>query len=105
MSEDFPKMGLDAVTSGLVNISGIRVPYTIPKAKGTMGRGSSPTGVKKNHANVMIHEANGPTFRPVTTRAPQTCPEAGATQRNTRFIPSSVGNRDFWAGRAASNKA
>lgn len=99
----FPKMGDEWITKNLINCSGDRSPYTITVGKKTEGRGASPTGVKKNrNNNGMIHEANGPTFRPVTTLYKQNAAEASATQRNTKLVPNAIGDRDFWAARQYS---
>jgi hypothetical protein len=98
----FPKMGDEWITDNLINCSGDRSPYTITVGKKTQGRGASPTGVKKNRGASMINEAHGPTFRPVTTLYAQNAAEASATQRNTRIVPSALGDRDFYAARQYS---
>lgn len=98
----FPKMGDEWITKNLINCSGNRSPYTTPIPKKTEGRGASPTGVKKNRGASMINEAHGPTFRPVTTLYKQNAAEASATCRNTKLVPSAVGDRDFWAARQYS---
>jgi hypothetical protein len=101
----FPKMGDEEITKNVINASGDRSPYTVSVGRKTMGRGASPTGTKVNRGKTMIHEANGPTFRPVTTLYKQNAAEASATQRNTRVVPSALGSRDFWAARSAKNEA
>lgn len=96
VSSSFPKMGDDGMT-GLVNVSGQRSPYTMPQArKGPTSpdMGGSPAS---HRGSTMLHEGNGPTFRPVASQVYAT--EYAATGRNTRMVPSAVGNRDFWAAR------
>lgn len=82
----------------VMNMSGQRSPYTMPEArKGPMnddigGGGAGGLG------HTMIHEAHGPTFRPVATRG--WAADYAATGRAIHTVPSAVGNRDFWDRRA-----
>lgn len=97
----FPKMGDEGIPHSFINMSGQRSPYTQTVPKKTMGRGASPTGTKANRGGKLI-EPGGPHFRPVTTLYRQNAAEASATQRNTRIMPSALGDRDFWKGRKAA---
>jgi len=95
-TSSFEKMG-DSGYEGLMNMSGERSPYTMPQArKGptTPDMGGSPAG---GRGSSMIHEAHGPTFRPVASQS--YAAEYPETGRGMRQVPSSVGNRDFWASR------
>lgn len=96
----FPKMGDTSITDGLVNVSGNRSPYTmqVPR-KGPLGD-TGQESQKTNRSASMIHEAHGPTFRPVATTCFPNAPEASQTQRGLRTVPSSVGSRDFWDNRS-----
>ena len=99
-TSSFEKMG-DSGYEGLMNMSGERSPYTMPQArKGptTPDMGGSPAG---GRGSSMIHEAHGPTFRPVASQS--YAPEYPETGRGMRTVASSVGNRDFWASRAGDN--
>jgi hypothetical protein len=100
MSAQFPTMGEYPLEGGLVNMSGERSAYTTPEArKGPSADAmDGPTGHKG--AISMSGEHNGPRFRPMTTICYPNTPEAGATGRGMRTLPSSVGNRDFWDRRA-----
>lgn len=95
-SSDFPKMG-ETAYDGLMNMSGQRSPYTIPQAR--KGPTSPDTGGenKSNRSAAMLHEGMGPTFRPVASKVQGS--EYPETGRGMRTVPSSVGNRDFWASR------
>lgn len=95
----FEKMGDRGIPDSVVNMSGDRSAYTKLVGRKTMGRGKSPTGVKKNRGRNMIHEAHGPTFRPVTTLYKANAAAANDTQRNTRLMRPAMGDRDFWAKR------
>jgi len=93
----FEKMG-DSIPHSVVNLSRSS-PYTKTVSKNTKGRGKSPTGAKANRGATVIHEAHGPQFHISATLYHQNAPEASAVQRNTRLLPTAVGNRDFWAQR------
>lgn len=100
-TSSFPKMGDSSITDGLVNVSGNRSPYTtaVPR-KGPAGDSFPGEGTKANRSANQIHEAHGPTFRPVATTCFPNAPEAAQVQRGLRTVPSSVGNRDFWDRRS-----
>lgn len=99
ITTSFPKMGDDGIPDSVVNMSGDRSAYTKLVGRKTEGRGASPTGVKKNRGKSMIHEANGPQFRPTTTLYVQNAATASDTQRNTRIMKPAMGDRDFWSKR------
>lgn len=101
-SSVFEKMG-DGGYDQLMNMSGQRSPYTTPQArKGptTPDMGGGNGSVRRGATE--IHEAHGPTFRPVATRG--FAPEYPDTGRAVRTVPSAVGNHDFWDARASSNE-
>lgn len=94
----FPKMGDEGIPNSFVNMSGDRSgAYTTLVGRKTMGRGKSPTGVKKNRGRTMINEAHGPTFRPVATLYKANAASANDTQRNTKLMKPAMGDRDFWS--------
>ena len=98
-TSSFPTMG-DSGYEGLVNMSGDRSPYTKarPRQGATMDdTGGSPAG---GRGSGMVHETMGPCFQPVASRVQS--PEYPETGRGMRIVPSSIGNRDFWAARAAN---
>lgn len=100
-TSEFPKMGDDGM-AGVVNMSGQRSPYTQERPRSgptTPDMGGSPAG---GRSSTMIHEAHGPTFRPVASKVQGS--EYPDTGRGMRTVASSVGNRDFWASRAGSNE-
>jgi hypothetical protein len=77
---------------------------TITVAKGTQGRGKSPTGTTGHRSSTMIHEANGPACTIKATLYKQNAAEAGLQQRNVRTMPSAIGNRDFWSARQTTGQ-
>lgn len=98
-SSDFPVMG-EGVAEHIMNMSRKRSSYTTMVAKKTMGRGKSPTGSTGGvRGSTLIHEANGPACCVKATLYKQNAAEASMTERNTKLVPSAVGNRDFWAKR------
>jgi hypothetical protein len=103
-SSDFPVMG-ESVAQHIMNMSRKRSPYTTAVKKKTQGRGASPTGRTggvKSHA--LIHEANGPACTVKATLYKQNAAEASTVLRNTKMMPSAVGNRDFWVKRQYGQK-
>jgi hypothetical protein len=100
-TSNFPKMGDDGMTS-LVNMSGQRSPYTMPEGRKGPGSPDLGGGGAGGRGSTMIHEAHGPQFRPVASKVYAT--EYAATGRNTRQVPSAVGNRDFWAARSLAGE-
>lgn len=103
VSEQFPAMGEMPLVGSVVNISGNRSPYTqvVPR-KGAASDRDPSAGTATHRGRSMIHEAHGPTFRPMTTVFYPNAPERSGTGRGMRTVPSAVGNRDFWNDRAAS---
>ena len=97
----FEKMG-DSGYAGLVNMSGDRSPYTTPVArKGptTPDVGGGGAGGRANGG--VLHEGMGPQFRPISSHL--YAEDYAATGKHIRQVPSSVGNRDFWNARAATD--
>lgn len=96
----FPKMGEEPLTNHLVNASGDRSRYTTPVGrKGPAGDSESEPATRRG-ATSMNGEHNGPRFAPVATISYPNAPEASATGRGMRTVPSAIGNRDFWDRRA-----
>jgi hypothetical protein len=87
----FAKMGDEGIPSSVVNMSGQRSPYTQTVPKKTQGRGASPTGKKVNRGQSMIHEANGPACKIVTTLYKANAASANDTQRNVKYMPPAMG--------------
>lgn len=107
---DFPTMG-DSLVKSVLNLSGKRSPYTKTMPKGTMGRGSSPTGKYAYRSHTMIHEANGPHCHVQATLYKANSSEANDTLRNTKMMPKAmerpdrVGSaKDFWSKRMFGQK-
>lgn len=100
-TSSFEKMG-DSGYEGLMNMSGQRSPYTMPQARSGPTTPDMGGENKANRSATMIHEAHGPTFRPVASQSYQS--EYPETGRSMRTVPSAVGNRDFWAARGNSNQ-
>ena len=68
-------------------------------AKGTEGRGKSPTGTMASRSSTKIHEAQGPRCTVKATLYKSNAAEASQTQRNVRIMPSAAGVGDFWKKR------
>jgi len=100
-SGPFPTMGDEGIPSSIVNISGERSPYTKVAPKGGAPTGPDVTSTNGHAGSTVIRDAQGPTQRPVTTICYPNAPEA-STPRGVRVMPSAIGNRDFWAARAAA---
>ena len=79
--------------------------YTKSVAKGTMGRGSSPTGTMASRSSVKLSESNGPKCTIVASLYKPNAAEASATQRNTYTVPSKAGVGDFWQERARQGQS
>lgn len=89
----FPKMG-DGIPHSVCNLSrGSENTHSVPRQ--TMGRGASPTGVKKNRGSSLKGESAAPAFRPVARLYGQNAAEASMTQRRTYIIKSAAGGGDF----------
>lgn len=98
-TSSFEKMG-DSGYEGLMNMSGQRSPYTMPEGRSGPTTPDMGGQNKDNRGSSMIHEAHGPTFRPVASQS--FAPEYPETGRGMRQVPSAVGNRDFWEARAGN---
>lgn len=90
----FPKVGDNGVIESVVNVSGQRSPYTKAVPKKTGGRGASPTGKAANKSGYQISEANGPRCNISVPMYAQNAAEASMTERNTKFVSSTMGNAD-----------
>lgn len=103
MTSQFPKMGDMPLVGNVVNVSGrgSRYTQTVPR-KGPANDKDPSIGTAAHRGQTMIHEAHGPTFRPMTTIDYPNAPERKGTGRGMRTVPSSVGNRDFWTDRSVS---
>lgn len=89
----FPTMGTVAAP---VNASAAPSRNTHLVAK-KPGPGGMLEGATARHRSARMNETNGPQHRiTASAYAPMTSPEAGATYRNVRLVPSTLGNRDFW---------
>lgn len=70
--------------------------YTISVPRGTMGRGSSPTGSTGNRGSSLIRNADGPKCHIVATLYKPNAAEANMTQKRTYNVPSKAGEGDFY---------
>jgi hypothetical protein len=96
----------DNVLSYVGSGSPSRPQYGTLEAKGTMGRGSSPTGTKANRGATMIKEANGPKCTITGVLYKANAAEASATERNVRIMPSAASaESDFWKARKVTGQA
>lgn len=95
-TSSFEKMG-DSGYEGLMNMSGQRSPYTIDQARKGPTSPDQGGGGAGGRGQSMIHEAQGPTFRPVASKVQGS--EYPDTGRSIRTVASALGNRDFWAAR------
>lgn len=78
--------------------------YTSMTPKGTLGRGSSPTGKKVNRSNIQISEANGPKCHIVSKLYEKNAASSGDQGRNLRIMPSAAGVSDFQKARALTGQ-
>jgi len=101
----FPKVGDNILTYVGDGCAHPDPKYTKMMPKGTMGRGSSPTGTTGNRSANMIHEAHGPACCIKATLYKPNAAEASATQRNVKIMPSAVGVNDFWKSKRTYNQA
>ncbi len=79
--------------------------YTKSMARGTMGRGSSPTGTAAHRSGTKINEATGPRCCVKATLYKANAAEASTTQRNVKIMPSAAGIGDFWKSKRTYNQA
>lgn len=102
MTTNFPSMGEHPLEGNIVNISGRESRNTILAPRhAPSGDGQNAGGTAHRGAISMNGEHNGPRFRPVATLYKQNAAAASDTGRGMRTVPSSLGNRDFWASRQA----
>lgn len=92
----FEKMGDDIVNSVVGSVMARQSPNTISvPRKGPTGSQEPATA---NHRSQVL-ERHGASLHPTATLYKQNAAEASATMRNTRMVPSAIGNRDFYAKR------
>ena len=96
---DFPTVGNSVLSYVGCGGAAKRSKYTIPVSKGTMGRGSSPTGKAAIRGSNKIEEASGPRCTVVAKLYEKNAAEASNSQRNVRLMPSAAGVGDFWKKR------
>lgn len=68
-------------------------------ARGTQGRGASPTGTTGIRSHHKIQEAQGPRCYIAAKLYESNAAEASQVQRNVRIMPSATGVGDFWKKR------
>lgn len=93
----FPTMGTSVATS-VVNVSGTPSNKTKRVPKKGNSKGGMLEAVTASHRQGVL-ERLGAQLRPTAALYAPNAAEAGLTQRNTRVVPSAIGNRDFWAKR------
>lgn len=94
----FPTMGESIPKGGVVNVSGAPSRNTKARKKGNAS-GGMIAAATANHRPA-IQQRMGAQLHPSATLYAPNAAEAGLVQRNTRIIPSAIGNRDFWAKRS-----
>jgi hypothetical protein len=94
----FPTQGQIAAP---VNASGAPSGNTSLRPKGGAA-GGMLDGATANHRQG-TYEPHGAAFKIKATLYAPNAAEASATQRNLRIVPSAIGNRDFYAARAAAS--
>ena len=102
---DFPTVGptpLNFVGSGKPQKAS---KYTMSTPKGTLGRGSSPTGSSGIRGSSLIHNADGPKCHIVATLYKPNASEASMTQKRTYTVPSKAGTGDFYMERARQGQS
>lgn len=93
---NFPKMGTEAASVN--NVSGApSANTTLISKKGNAKGGAPDASTKANRKGVL--ERNGFKGAPQATISYPNAPEANATLRNVRLVPSAIGNRDFYLKR------
>ena len=91
----FPKMGTSNARAN--NVSGAPSKNTKPvRKKSTVS--AKPEAATASHRQG-VQERLGFKGAPQTTMSYPTAPEASQTLRNTRVVPSAIGNRDFYLKR------
>jgi hypothetical protein len=79
--------------------------HTIQIARGTEGRGSSPTGKSAVRGSRLIQEANGPKCHIVAKLyESNAAAAANEQQRQVKIMPSVAGISDFWKARSATGQ-
>lgn len=94
----FVKMGESIPRGGVVNVSGAKSKNTKLRPKGNASGGMIAAATANHRAG--IQERMGAQLHPSATLYKANAAESSNTQRNTRIVPSALGNRDFWAKRS-----
>lgn len=94
-SGDFPTVGTSVARSVSARpaLRGTAVPKT-----GNSKGGFAEAATAKHRAN--IQERLGAKLRPTAVLYAVNAAAANDTYRNVRYVPSAIGNRDFWNKRA-----
>jgi|SRR6185437_5168685 len=95
---DFPTVG-DSVLSYVARNGSGKPNKGKLVAKGTEGRGKSPTGTMAIRGSSKIQEAQGPRCCVKAKLYSANAAQASETQRNVRIVPSAAGVGDFWKKR------
>lgn len=93
----FPKMGTEAAHAVAAADYSPNLKF---RPRGTTAGGSMPPDAGTAGSRTGQQERLGATFAPKVLMSSPQAPEAGQNLRNTRLVPSAVGNRDFWLKRA-----
>lgn len=93
----FPTQGQIAAP---VNASAAPSANTVARPKGGASGGMLDGATASHRQGVLA--PHGAAFKITTALYKQNAAEASATQRNVRIVPSAIGNRDFYAARAAA---
>ena len=92
----FEKMGDSIIDQVVGNVMARQSPNTVSVARKGPTGGQEPATA--NHKSNVL-ERGGASLHPTATLYKQNAAEASATMRNTRLVPSALGNRDFYAKR------
>jgi hypothetical protein len=95
----FTKMGESIPRGGVVNISGAPSKNTKSVKKTGNSKGGMIASATANH-RPGIQERMGAQLHPSATLYAPNAAASSDLQRNTRIVPSSLGNRDFFAKRS-----
>lgn len=91
---DFPTMGVEASQASAAADYSPNLKFR-PRGGSSGGTAEAATaGHRTGH-----QERLGAKYAPQMSMVTANAPEASLEQRNVRLLPSSIGNRDFWAKR------
>lgn len=100
----FPKMGDDGIPNMVVNRSGAKSAKTTPVLKKGQSKGGAGEPATASH-RANIQERLGAKLAPQAALYKQNAPEASATQRNLRIMPSRVRSSDsFYDSRREASR-